>query len=114
MELITADANLVFTAALVLMVLIALFEGLALLLGMGFSHILDTLLPNIHVDVDYVDIFTFAVISSQQNYGEHLRHTDYGFRIASTQAEARISTTAAAASSTISISTSRCVHARMD
>ena len=58
MELITADANLVFTAALVLMVLIALFEGLALLLGMGFSHILDTLLPDIHVDVDYPDIST--------------------------------------------------------
>ena len=58
MELITADANLVFTAALVLIVLIALFEGLALLLGMGFSHILDTLLPDIHVDVDYPDIST--------------------------------------------------------
>ena len=63
---------------------------------------------------DSLCISTFAVISSQQNGGDHPNHTDYGFRIASTQAEARISTTAAAASSTIPVSTSRCVHARMD
>ena len=69
MELITADANLVFTAALVLMVLIALFEGLALLLGMGFSHILDTLLPDIHVDVDYPDISTHQGVSPRSSAG---------------------------------------------
>lgn len=45
-ELITAEATLPFTVALALMLLLALLEGVGLLLGAGLSGLLDSLLPN--------------------------------------------------------------------
>lgn len=48
---LTADANVLFTTALAVMVLIGFLEGIANLIGMGFSNVLDTFFPhfNIHL-----------------------------------------------------------------
>ncbi len=51
-EFLAASANLPFTVALALMLLIALMEGVGTVLGAGFSTLLDALLPNIDLDVD--------------------------------------------------------------
>lgn len=51
-EFLTAGANLPFTVALALMLMIALMEGVGTVLGVGFSTLLDALLPNIDLDVD--------------------------------------------------------------
>jgi hypothetical protein len=51
-EFLTASANLPFTVALALMMLIALMEGVGTVLGVGFSTLLDTMLPNIDLDVE--------------------------------------------------------------
>ena len=53
---LTATGNLPFTVALVLMLLIAIIEGAALVLGFGFSSVLDTLLPDIDFDLDAPEV----------------------------------------------------------
>jgi hypothetical protein len=52
MELLTASQNQAFAVALVVMLVIALMEGVASLMGAGLSSVLDTLLPEIDVDMD--------------------------------------------------------------
>ena len=52
LELLTASENQVFSIALLIMLIIAVMEGVATLLGMGVSSALDTLLPDIDIDVD--------------------------------------------------------------
>lgn len=56
LELITADQNLPFAVALVVMLAIALLEGVALLLGAGLSNLLESLLPDLDLDVDGPDV----------------------------------------------------------
>ena len=51
-DFLTASQNMPFTVSLVVMLGIALLEGVATLLGAGFSHFFDTLLPEIDADVD--------------------------------------------------------------
>ncbi len=52
MELITAAPNAAFTLALGLMLVIALMEGVAVLVGAGLSQFLDSMIPEIDVDID--------------------------------------------------------------
>lgn len=47
-----AGPNLPFAVALALMLAIALLEGVATLLGAGFSDLLDTMIPDLDLDVD--------------------------------------------------------------
>lgn len=51
-EFLTAGPNLAFTTALVLMMAIALLEGVATVVGMGISAFFDALLPDTSFDVD--------------------------------------------------------------
>jgi len=46
-----------FTLSVLIMFFIAAIEGVGLLLGAGFSHVLDSLFPGIDVDVDLPDDF---------------------------------------------------------
>jgi hypothetical protein len=52
MQLITASENLPFTVALAVMFGIALLEGITTVFGAGISAVLDTLLPDMDIDVD--------------------------------------------------------------
>ena len=52
MQLITATENLPFTVALAVMFGIAFLEGITTVFGAGFSAVLDTLLPDMDLDVD--------------------------------------------------------------
>jgi hypothetical protein len=56
LEVLTSDANVAFTAALMVMVLITLLEGLAVLFGLGLSSMLDSLLPDIHIDTEHGEV----------------------------------------------------------
>ncbi len=51
-ELVTADANMPFAIALTVMLGIAVLEGVAMLLGAGISGFIDSMLPELDVDVD--------------------------------------------------------------
>lgn len=51
-EFLTAGPNLAFTTALVLMMAMALLEGVATVVGMGISAFFDALLPDTSFDVD--------------------------------------------------------------
>lgn len=53
---ITAAENLPFSVALMVMVGMALLEGVGLLLGAGLSGLVDTLLPDFEVDVDLHEV----------------------------------------------------------
>ncbi|GGK62086.1 YqiJ family protein [Amphritea balenae] len=61
--LLLAD-NLPFTVSLTIMLLLAVLEGVALILGMGFSSILETLIPDININVDGPDTTAPGMISS--------------------------------------------------
>ncbi len=52
LELLTATQNYAFTVALGLMLVIAITEGVASMIGAGLSEFLDSLLPDLDVDVD--------------------------------------------------------------
>lgn len=52
MPFIFADQNIPFAVALALMLIIAVLEGAATLLGAGISGFLDSLLPEMDMDVD--------------------------------------------------------------
>lgn len=54
-DFILATENLIFTAALVVMIGIAFLEGVATLLGFAISGILDTLVPELDVDSPGLD-----------------------------------------------------------
>jgi len=51
-EFLTAIENTPFSVALVLMFGIAILEGLTTLLGFALSSVLDTLLPDFHLEID--------------------------------------------------------------
>lgn len=51
-EFLTASANMPFTVALAVMLGIALLEGIGTLFGAGLSALLDSLLPELDVDLD--------------------------------------------------------------
>ncbi|WP_231758859.1 YqiJ family protein [Microbulbifer elongatus] len=46
------DGNQLFTGALVLMLMIAVLEGVMLMIGVGISDMLDNLLPDMDIDLD--------------------------------------------------------------
>ncbi|QFT53050.1 YqiJ family protein [Microbulbifer sp. THAF38] len=50
MAFLLQDQNLIFTGALVLMLMIAVLEGVMILIGVGISDLLDNLLPDIDID----------------------------------------------------------------
>ncbi|PLX97663.1 MAG: hypothetical protein C0622_12665 [Desulfuromonas sp.] len=49
---VTAGPNLPFTISLTVMVFIALLEGAGSLVGLGLSNLLETLIPEIDIDLD--------------------------------------------------------------
>ncbi len=51
-DLLTATQNYAFTVALGLMLVIAVMEGVASFVGAGLSDFLDSLLPDLEIDVD--------------------------------------------------------------
>ena len=51
-EFIAASENLPFTVAISVMLIIALMEGITTVLGAGLSSVLETLLPEIDMDVE--------------------------------------------------------------
>lgn len=53
---ITASPNLPFSVSLALMLLMAVLEGVGLVLGFAFSSALDSLLPDIDLDLDVPDV----------------------------------------------------------
>lgn len=56
MVFLLEDGNLIFTSAIVLMLMIALMEGLLTIIGFGLSQILDGLLPDIDVEAGISDV----------------------------------------------------------
>lgn len=50
-DFVTASQNMPFSVALAVMFGIAVLEGVATLLGVGFSHLLDALLPDLDIDL---------------------------------------------------------------
>ena len=55
-ELLCAPENIPFSVALVMLIALALLEGIATVLGFGFSQLLDNLLPDIDMPEMDVDI----------------------------------------------------------
>ena len=55
MAFLSADQNSIFTMALVLMLMIAVLEGITMLIGMGVSEMLETLLPDYEFDISTPD-----------------------------------------------------------
>ena len=62
-EFLTAEGNLPFSIALAIMFVLALLEGVGMLLGAGLSAFVDGLLPDIDIDVDAPDIDSPGAIS---------------------------------------------------
>jgi len=52
LELISSPSNLPFSVALVLMLAIAVLEGVGMIFGLGLSSFIDSLLPEIDVEID--------------------------------------------------------------
>lgn len=57
------DGNQLFTGALVLMLMIAVLEGVMTLIGVGISDMLDNLLPDMDVDLDGPDTEAGGVLT---------------------------------------------------
>ena len=55
MAFMSADQNSLFTMALVLMVMIAVLEGISTLIGMGISELLESMLPDLDFDMATAD-----------------------------------------------------------
>ncbi|MFP8966735.1 YqiJ family protein [Pokkaliibacter sp. CJK22405] len=51
-DLLLADQNLIFAIALAVMLLLAVLEGVGVLLGHGLSHLFDQMMPSLHMDID--------------------------------------------------------------
>ena len=62
-EFLTLSGNFPFTLSLTVMVILALLEGVGLVLGLAFSSMLETLLPDLSVDVDAADIPDSGIFS---------------------------------------------------
>ena len=56
MEFFLAPQNIPFTVAITVMIFIAILEGVGALLGLGISNLLESVLPDIDIDVDGPDI----------------------------------------------------------
>lgn len=52
MEFVFSEVNFPFAVALTLMLIIALMEGVLLIIGAGLSNFIDSLLPDIEIDAD--------------------------------------------------------------
>ncbi|SHF37146.1 Protein of unknown function [Microbulbifer donghaiensis] len=63
MAFLLQDGNLLFTGALVLMLMIAVLEGVMMLIGVGISDLLDNLLPDVDVDLDAPDTEAGGVLT---------------------------------------------------
>ncbi|MBB3061110.1 YqiJ family protein [Microbulbifer rhizosphaerae] len=63
MTFLLQDGNLLFTGALVLMLMIAVLEGVMTLIGVGISDLLDNLLPDTDVDLDAPDTEAGGVLT---------------------------------------------------
>ncbi|AMX01282.1 YqiJ family protein [Microbulbifer thermotolerans] len=63
MAFLLQDGNLLFTGALVLMLMIAVLEGVMTLIGFGLSELLDNLLPDLDFDVDVPDAEAGGVLT---------------------------------------------------
>ncbi|WP_078082977.1 YqiJ family protein [Microbulbifer mangrovi] len=57
------DGNQLFTGALVLMLMIAVLEGVMMLIGVGISDMLDNLLPDMDIDLDAPDTEAGGVLT---------------------------------------------------
>ena len=53
LDLLLADANIPFSIALALMLIIGLFEGVGAVLGVGLGNLLDSLVPEFDVNTDF-------------------------------------------------------------
>jgi len=62
MNFFLLDGNLPFTTSLTLMLMIAILEGVMLVIGFGLSNILDSLLPDLDIDAD-LDAADLGVLS---------------------------------------------------
>ncbi|WP_346838364.1 YqiJ family protein [Microbulbifer sp. SAOS-129_SWC] len=63
MAFLLQDGNLLYTGALVLMLMIAVLEGAMTLIGVGISDLLDNLLPDADIDVDAPDTEAGGVLT---------------------------------------------------
>lgn len=72
MGFLLADGNLLFTGALVLMLMIAVLEIVMVLVGVGISDLLDNLLPDLDLDADMPDSGSggLARLLGWLNFGE--------------------------------------------
>jgi hypothetical protein len=68
-----ASQNLPFTVALALMVGIGLLEGVATLMGLGLSGVIDNLLPDVDVDLD---VDAGVDVDADVNVDAHAAHVD--------------------------------------
>tara|TARA_R110001599_G_scaffold91341_3_gene239960 strand:- start:4554 stop:5204 length:651 start_codon:yes stop_codon:yes gene_type:complete len=53
LDLLLTDANIPFSTALALMLIIGLFEGVGAVLGFGLGNMLDSLIPQFEVSTDF-------------------------------------------------------------
>ncbi|WP_193163683.1 YqiJ family protein [Microbulbifer hainanensis] len=63
MAFLLQDGNLLYTGALVLMLMIAALEGVMTLIGVGISDLLDNLLPDTDIDLDAPDTEAGGVLT---------------------------------------------------
>jgi len=56
LQLLSADQSLPFSVSLAIMFGIAFMEGVSTLLGAGLSHLIDALIPDLHVDAHLADM----------------------------------------------------------
>lgn len=63
MAFLLQDGNQLFTGALVLMLMIAVLEGVMLMIGAGISDMLDNLLPDMDIDLDAPDTEAGGVLT---------------------------------------------------
>jgi len=55
MEFISSDYNLIFSIALILMLMISILEGISTLLGLGLSELIETILPDFEMEISNPD-----------------------------------------------------------
>lgn len=62
-EVFSAPENMAFSVSLAVMLILALIEGVGMLLGAGLSSFIDGLLPDVDIDVDAPDMSTPGMMS---------------------------------------------------
>jgi YqiJ-like protein len=72
LEFIYSEHNSLFTIALSVMFLIALLEGITIMLGMGVSSLFETLMPDVDLNIDSAELpqGTLSKLLSWLNYGK--------------------------------------------